>query len=143
LQLQGLGLGIAARIGYYTHLGSYVVVNLGLWLVWAFEGEGLPWPLFVMLGWGAGLLVHTINYSAEFWLAGMREREIEREIARERARWAALEGNSFDSYGKPKRHKGAVKLGADGELLTDDLDNDVNGIADDVMAESANQKRGN
>lgn len=45
------------RKGFY----SYVITNLFLWAVWWFTAGnktgfvGIPWPLWVMLGWGLGL----------------------------------------------------------------------------------------
>ena len=47
-----------ADIGWRMHLVSYLVVILGLWLIWALTGAGYPWPIWPMLGWGMGLLGH-------------------------------------------------------------------------------------
>ena len=47
-----------ATIGWRTHLGSYLALIAGLWLIWALTGGGYPWPIWPMLGWGIGLLGH-------------------------------------------------------------------------------------
>ena len=35
-----------------THVGTYLVVIAGLWLIWALTGGGYAWPVWPMLGWG-------------------------------------------------------------------------------------------
>ena len=49
------------RVDFRKSLYSYLVVNGFLWAIWWFTmGQlgvvGTPWPLWVMLGWGFGLL---------------------------------------------------------------------------------------
>lgn len=58
------------RAGFKKHLISYAIVNAFLWAVWFASGidhEGhthfLPWPLWVMLAWGIGLV---FNYADAF-----------------------------------------------------------------------------
>lgn len=60
-----------ARVGFRMHLNSYLIVNAGLWLIWAattfaFRADGhsgliFPWPIFPMLGWGIGLASHYFH----------------------------------------------------------------------------------
>ncbi|GAB3726051.1 2TM domain-containing protein [Spirosoma lituiforme] len=60
-----------ARVGFRIHLRSFLIVNGGLWLVWAFTafavhsaghaGTLFPWPVFAMIGWGIGLLSHYVS----------------------------------------------------------------------------------
>ena len=47
-----------AAPGWRVHLGSYLAVIAGLWLIWALTGADYPWPIWPMLGWGIGLLGH-------------------------------------------------------------------------------------
>ncbi|SFE72466.1 2TM domain-containing protein [Spirosoma endophyticum] len=57
-----------ARVGFRMHLQTYLLVNAGLWLIWAltsfaFQSSGhhgfiFPWPFFPMIGWGIGLASH-------------------------------------------------------------------------------------
>ena len=49
---------LPADVGWRRHLGSYLAVIIGLWLIWALTGAGYPWPIWPMLGWGLGLLGH-------------------------------------------------------------------------------------
>ena len=41
------------------HVSVYVAVIAMLWLIWLFTGMGHPWPIYPMLGWGAGVLRHA------------------------------------------------------------------------------------
>lgn len=54
----------AGKLGFYVHLGGYVVVNSLIFLAWWFSGAlyiwVFPWFVFPLLGWGAGVLVHYI-----------------------------------------------------------------------------------
>lgn len=59
-----------ARVGFRMHLRSYLIINAGLWLIWAFStfasdapfnNQHFPWPLFPMLGWGIGLAMHYVS----------------------------------------------------------------------------------
>ncbi|WP_080240637.1 2TM domain-containing protein [Spirosoma rigui] len=59
-----------ARVGFRMHFRSYLVINAGLWLIWAlstsflsgsFTKQLFPWPLFAMLGWGIGLAMHYVS----------------------------------------------------------------------------------
>ena len=47
--------------GYYIHLSVYVAVNLGLFLINSLTRDGGTWWFYwPMLGWGIGLVVHTL-----------------------------------------------------------------------------------
>ncbi len=52
------------RAAFKRNLFSYIVINLFLWAIWWFtqgkdyEGTGIPWPVWPMLGWGLGLGFH-------------------------------------------------------------------------------------
>ncbi len=50
---------VAAKKGFFSNLFSYIVVNAVLVLLWYFvSGAGYPWFLWVMGGWGIGLIFH-------------------------------------------------------------------------------------
>lgn len=76
------------RVGFKMHLRSYVIVNIGLWLIWAFttgfrygfdfNGAGFPWPLFASLGWGIGLASHYFSVYMRQDERSMIEREYEK-----------------------------------------------------------------
>ena len=53
---------VEAKRGFYIHLFVYVVVNIMLVIIWAFPaGGGYPWFLWVIGGWGIGLLFNFIE----------------------------------------------------------------------------------
>ena len=48
------------RSDFRWHLITYLVVNAMLWAIWAIGGGGgsPPWPVWVTLFWGIGLVFH-------------------------------------------------------------------------------------
>jgi hypothetical protein len=55
------------RASFQRSLVAYFVVNAFLWIIWwftthnrSFSGH-TPWPLWVMLGWGLGLVFHYLS----------------------------------------------------------------------------------
>ena len=49
------------RADFQRSLVSYFVINTFLWIIWWFTSNtknfhGIPWPAWVMLGWGLGLV---------------------------------------------------------------------------------------
>jgi hypothetical protein len=55
------------RADFQRSLASYVIVVGFLWAAWWFtDGHdnpdpGIPWPAWVMIGWGIGLLFQYLN----------------------------------------------------------------------------------
>ena len=54
------------RASFKSHLASYLIINIFLWLLWYFSGgrtynQGLPWPVWPTLGWGIGLAFHYMG----------------------------------------------------------------------------------
>ncbi len=47
--------------GYYAHLASFVGVNLFLLAINLVNWEGELWVIYPMLGWGIGLVAHTVT----------------------------------------------------------------------------------
>ena len=72
------------RASFKVHLSTYMVVNGGLWLLWAvtafphFGKDHMPWPIFPMLGWGIGLASHYITAYGNLGEKEMAEREYEK-----------------------------------------------------------------
>jgi hypothetical protein len=48
------------KIGVYIHIPVYLIVNIMLYIIWWTTGgpDSLPWPIFVTIGWGIGLVAH-------------------------------------------------------------------------------------
>jgi hypothetical protein len=68
-----------AKLAFRTHLIVYLVVNAGLSVINYFT-TGYPWVLWVIVGWGIGIVAHgmaTFGYAT-----GQRERMVEAELAR-------------------------------------------------------------
>jgi hypothetical protein len=54
------------RASFKRHQAVYVIMNVFFWALWWFTGgsdynEGLPWPVWPMLGWGIGLGFHYVG----------------------------------------------------------------------------------
>ena len=67
-----------AKLGWYRHAAIYVVVNLGLFGLALYQGQG--WAIYPALGWGLGLALHGVGV----WLGGPGSRWRERLVERER-----------------------------------------------------------
>jgi hypothetical protein len=44
---------------FRSHLLAYVLVNLGLVVIWALTGRDYFWPIWPILGWGIGIGFHA------------------------------------------------------------------------------------
>ena len=113
------------RYAFFAHVAVYTAVNIVLWLIYGitagmaeqikttFQLGGInifsfPWPLFIMMVWGIGLVAHGMNYYMRYGEGATRRRvAIQREIEREMALKA--------SYEKPKNDV-RMRLTDDGEL---------------------------
>lgn len=49
---------IIRRRRFLLHLSIYLATNLLVFVIWVLAGGGYPWFLFVILGWGVGLVAH-------------------------------------------------------------------------------------
>jgi hypothetical protein len=49
---------VLAKREFVSHLVAYVVINAFLVTVWALSGAGYFWPVWVLAGWGIGLVLH-------------------------------------------------------------------------------------
>jgi adenylate cyclase len=67
---------IRAKRGFELHSTVYVAVNLLLIAIWTLTGRGYFWPIWPILGWGAGLAAH-------YWTASHRRPISQEEIRRE------------------------------------------------------------
>jgi len=70
---------VEAKRGFYTHLVSYLVVNIMLIIIWAFPaGGGYPWFLWPLGGWGIGLIIHF--FQVFVWPSGGDRAAIAKEV---------------------------------------------------------------
>ena len=54
------------RASFKGHLAIYLIISVFFWLLWYFtdstqDNNGLPWPIWPMLGWGIGVAFHYIG----------------------------------------------------------------------------------
>jgi len=73
-----------ARVKFQFQLVAYLVVNAGLWVIWALTSRGndglVPWPVWVSAFWGLGLVLSGLAAygSLGFGRAQRTQREYER-----------------------------------------------------------------
>ncbi|HET7048257.1 MAG TPA: 2TM domain-containing protein [Solirubrobacteraceae bacterium] len=77
-------LRLKKRREFKTHLVAYVVINLvvwGIWLVIALttSGSWWPWPVFLTLAWGIGLVMNAWDV---YFRRPITEADVRREIDR-------------------------------------------------------------
>jgi uncharacterized membrane protein len=115
---------VRKRVEFNMHLAIYVVVNLGLWVMFGLLSGilHLPWlmliPLLSTVGWGLGVAIHGIvTYMETRAMDVLVEREIRREMALRNLRDAVED--SPEAYEKPKRDR-VARLSDDGELIYDE-----------------------
>lgn len=70
--------------GYYAHLGVYLAVNLGLFLINWLTSDNW-WFFWPLIGWGIGLAIHTFvvfgvgHFFGPEWEARKIREEMERQ----------------------------------------------------------------
>jgi uncharacterized ion transporter superfamily protein YfcC len=58
------------RVEFRTHLIVYLVTNSFLWIIWFVTGQGYPWPVWPLAGWGIGLVFHYLfDYRTSHYLS--------------------------------------------------------------------------
>ena len=86
---------MAAKLSFRIHLVTYLLVNAGLVLLNVVTSPEYLWSLWVVFGWGAGLIAHGY---AVFGIANVdRERLIQAELTRLRRRGFATSPVGQDS----------------------------------------------
>jgi 2TM domain len=71
---------IKRKRGFKQTVLAYIVVNIGLVIVWAATGAGYFWPAWVIGGWGIGMVFQ--GYDAYGRRRAISEDEISGEIQR-------------------------------------------------------------
>nr|WP_247749705.1 2TM domain-containing protein [Pseudoalteromonas viridis] len=69
---------------FYSHLTTYVLVNLVLFAINFFTSPGYIWAWWPALGWGIGLFSHWVSAFEVFDLFGAKweKRQIEKRLGR-------------------------------------------------------------
>ena len=70
---------LEARRGLTAHVVSYVVINVFLVVIWALTGGGYFWPIWVIAGWGVGLVLNAWDV---LWRKPITEADIDAEMRR-------------------------------------------------------------
>jgi hypothetical protein len=75
---------VEEKKGFYIHLTVYICVNAILVVIWAFtgRGQGVPWFVFPLGGWGIGILFHFLGVFVFSRPSDWDRREIEKEAER-------------------------------------------------------------
>ncbi len=74
---------VEARIGFYKHLISYVLVNLFLLAVNLITSPGALWFYWPLLGWGIALASHGLRVFVFSGEDGLEPRMIRKEMEKE------------------------------------------------------------
>lgn len=67
------------RRAFWQGLVAYVVVNAFFIGIWATTGAGYFWPMWIIAGWGIGVVLHAYT---TFWQRPITEDDIDREMGR-------------------------------------------------------------
>jgi hypothetical protein len=75
-----------ARTKFQSHLVTYLLVNAGLWLLWAFTTQSfegrhhdyLPWPIWSTVFWGVGVVAQGLTAYGSYNRGERTQREYER-----------------------------------------------------------------
>lgn len=71
-----------ARAKFQSHLVVYLVVNAGLWVLWAVTNhrhdELVPWPVWTSAFWGLGVAMRGLAAYGGFGCEQRTQREYER-----------------------------------------------------------------
>lgn len=71
---------VEAKIGFFTHLGVYVVVNALLIIINLQNSPDQLWFYWPLLGWGIGIVFHALGVFVFFSGSVLKKRLIDREL---------------------------------------------------------------
>lgn len=67
------------KTGLWVHIAAYVFVNSLMIVFWWWSGGGFPWFIFILGGWGIGLVAHIASvYYGQSWVNRSAEKEYQR-----------------------------------------------------------------
>jgi fatty acid desaturase len=67
------------RRDFQAHLFAFAVINVLVWGVWAFTGQGYPWPAWLTGAWAIGVIFNGWDVYVR---RPITEDEIRREVDR-------------------------------------------------------------
>ena len=70
---------LKAKRDFRTNVFSYVIINALLVVIWAATGAGYFWPIWVIIGWGIGIIFHAWTV---FGQKPITEDDVQREMKR-------------------------------------------------------------
>ena len=73
---------VQAKRDLATHVVAYLVINVALIVIWAFTGQGYFWPIWVIGGWGVGLV---LNIWDVLWRRPITDADVNAELSRHRS----------------------------------------------------------
>ncbi len=77
---------VEEKKGFFIHFAVYICVNIFLVIIWAVTGDGFPWFVFPLGGWGIGILFHFLGVYVFSQQSERDRREREKEAERIRKR---------------------------------------------------------
>ena len=73
---------VERKLGFFTHLATYVIVNSGLLTLNLLSSPGHLWALWPLMGWGIGLLSHATRVFLHAPTSDWKKHMIARELAK-------------------------------------------------------------
>ncbi|MFH1150183.1 MAG: 2TM domain-containing protein [Actinomycetota bacterium] len=72
------------KIGLLSHIATYVIINVFLFVVWGLTSNwsGYPWFVWVIVGWGIGLAFNIFFYFSGRKGQASRDRMMAKEMDR-------------------------------------------------------------
>jgi serine/threonine protein kinase len=107
------------RTGFFAHAAVFACINLMLWGIFGFSDADFPWPMFVTLGWGIGLVSNALSaFGQSTQNLASQEEQIQREIERERQRLgnSAVQKRKHDELDAAGEPAPPLRLTDEGEL---------------------------
>jgi hypothetical protein len=74
---------VEAKLGFYIHLGVYLLVNALLVILNVTIAKGYFWAIWPIAGWGLGLIIHGIIVYSYTSGSTLKKRMIEKEMEKE------------------------------------------------------------
>ena len=76
---------VEAKKGFFVHLSMYIIINVFLFLIWFFVAGGpgtYPWFLWVLFGWGIGVVANAVAIFVTPQGGSWEQKEMQKEIER-------------------------------------------------------------